>query len=251
MTHSVLLFLDPLTPPRFQCTYRHQHLFSLVLWPPCWPNQSGNIRCSTHIPLLLGFWIPLLLSSSISDSLSASQTSSLLFGLSKSTFQSSQCLVSETLSGALSSSLLAGWRSIYLIQQTFNTCVPPAGRCFADKADGTGNLSDDLNAAAPSCWMFDPDALTISSESEMYLTAVICLFWVQQSFCVVRRFWLPCHISKELWTLAILCNFFSTASLFISKSCSVFVVSTGGLLPASNLLLARANCLTTICSQRV
>jgi hypothetical protein len=44
------------------------------------------------------------LSSSISDSLSASQSSSLLFGLSKSPFQLSQFLVSEMLSAELSSS---------------------------------------------------------------------------------------------------------------------------------------------------
>ena len=50
------------------------------------------------------------------------------------------------------------------------------GRSFADKAGGKGDLSDSLNAAAPSCWESDQDALMISSVSEMYPTAVICLF---------------------------------------------------------------------------
>jgi hypothetical protein len=93
--------------------------------------------------------------SSISDSLSASQSFSLLFGLSKSPFQLSQFSVSEMLSDELSSSLSVGWRSILLIQRTFNSSVRPPGRYFADKAGGTGDLSDNLNAAGPSWWKFD------------------------------------------------------------------------------------------------
>jgi len=37
LTHSVLLVLVPLTPPHFHCIDRHRHLFSLFLWPLCWP----------------------------------------------------------------------------------------------------------------------------------------------------------------------------------------------------------------------
>jgi len=109
----------------------------------------------------------LRLSSSISDSLSASQSSSRSFGLSKSPFQLSQFSVSEMLSGELSSSLSAGWQSIHLIRRIFNTGVRPPGRSFPDKAGGTGDYSDNLNAAAPSWWKFDQDAVTISSVSEM------------------------------------------------------------------------------------
>jgi hypothetical protein len=47
---------------------------------------------------------------------------------------------------------------------------------FPDKAGGKGDLSDNLNAAAPLCQNSDLEALTISSMSEMYPTAVICLF---------------------------------------------------------------------------
>jgi hypothetical protein len=36
-----------------------------------------------------------------------------------------------------------------LIQQTFNTCVCPPESSFPNKAGGTGDFSDDLNAAAP------------------------------------------------------------------------------------------------------
>ena len=107
------------------------------------------------------------LSSSVSHSSSASQSSSLSFGLSKSPFQLSQFFVTEMLSGELSSSLLAGWRSIRLIRQTFYSWVRPPGRSFAVKAGGTGDFSEILNAAAPSWWKFDQDALTISSVSEM------------------------------------------------------------------------------------
>ena len=71
------------------------------------------------------------------------------------------------------------------------------------------------------------------------------------SFWVAGRFWLPCHISKKLWTLAILCNFLSSASFFISESSSVFVVSNSGSVPAKIPLLARANCLTRTFSRRV
>jgi len=85
----------------------------------------------------------------------------------------------------------------------------------------------------------------------MYPTAVICIFWLWDSFCVARRFWLPCHISKTLWTLAIQCNFLCCASLFISMRCSVLGVSNAGSSPVSHLLLAWANWVTTTLSRRV
>jgi len=110
----------------------------------------------------------------------------LSFGLSNSPFQFSQSSVSEMLSGALSSSLLTGWCLILRTQRTFKIWVCPPGRSFANKAGGKGDLSDNLNAAAPSCCKSDQDALTISSVSEMYPTAVICLFWARNSFCVAR-----------------------------------------------------------------
>ena len=49
--HSVLLFLHSLIPPRFVYIDRHWDLFSLVLWLPCRPNQSGIIWRGAHIPL--------------------------------------------------------------------------------------------------------------------------------------------------------------------------------------------------------
>jgi len=193
--------------------------------------------------------MPLLCS--ISDSSSATQSSSLVSGLSKSPFQLSQSSVSEMLSGAQSSSPSTGWWLILRIRRTFMIWVLPPGRAFADKAGGKGDLSDNLNAAAPSCWKSDQDALTISSVSEIYPMAVICLFWARDSFWVARRFWLPCHISKKSWTLAILCNFLSSASFFISESFSVFMVSNSGSVPAKIPVLARANCLTTTFSRSV
>jgi len=188
---------------------------------------------------------------SISESSSAAQSSSLSFGLSKLPFQCSQSSVSEMFSGALSSSLSTGWRLILRIRRTFKIWVRPPRSSFADKAGGKGDLSDNLNAAAQSCWKSDQDALTISSVSKMYPTVVICLFWARDYFCVARRFWLPCHISKKSWTLAILCNFLSSASFFISESLSVLMVSNSGSVPAKIPLLARANCLTTTFSRRV
>jgi len=85
----------------------------------------------------------------------------------------------------------------------------------------------------------------------MYPTAVICLFWARDYFWVAHMFWLACHISKNSWTLAILCNVLSCTSFFISESFSIFVVFNSGSLSAKILLLARANCLTTSYSRRV
>jgi len=202
-------------------------------------------RCSWHSGSSM------LLSWSISDSTSAAQSSSLSFGLSKSPFQLSQSSVSEMLSGALSSSLVTGWRLILQIRQTFKIWVHPPGRSFAGKSGGKGDLSDNLNAAAPSCWKSDHDALMISLVSEMYPTAVICMFWARDSFGVAHRFWLSCHISKKSWTLAILCSFLSSTSFSISKSLSVFALSNSGSVPAKISVLAQANCLTTTFSRRV
>jgi len=127
-----------------------------------------------------GSSMPLLCS--ISDSSSAAQSSSLSFGLSQSSFQFSQSLVSEMLLGVLSSSLSTGWQLILRIQRTFNIWGLPPGKSFADKAGGKGDLSDNVSAAAQSCWKGDQDALTISSVSEMYPTAVTCLVWARDSF---------------------------------------------------------------------
>jgi len=154
-------------------------------------------RCSGHSGSSM------LLSCSISDSTSTMQSSSLSFGLSKSPFRLSQASVSKMLSGALSSSLSTGWQLSVRILGTFNIGVRPPGRSFVDKGGGKGDLPDNWNAATPSCWKSDYDALTIS---EMYPTVVICLFWARDSFWVTHRFWQPCYISKKLWTFAILCN---------------------------------------------
>jgi hypothetical protein len=100
----------------------------------------------------------------------------MLLGLSKSPIQWSECSVSTMLPGAQSSLLSAGWQSTWMTWRTSSTWVCPPGRSFADKAGGTGAHSDNLNAAAPSLWKFNQGALTISSASEMYSTAVHCLF---------------------------------------------------------------------------
>jgi len=97
----------------------------------------------------------------------------------------------------------------------------------------------------------DHEALTISSVSEMYPTVIICLLWARDSSWVALRFWLPCHISKKLWTLASLCIFLSSASFFMSELFSVFVESNSRSAPAKILLLGRANCLTMNCWRRV
>jgi len=164
----------------------------------------------------------------MSDSSSGSQLCSLTFRLSKWPLHCSQCSVSEMLSGAVSWLGFGGWQSIPCIRQIFNTWHHPPGRLFEDTAGGKGNLSDNVNAATPSCWMINHHTLMISSVCEMYSMAVIWLFWVWQSFCAAHRFWLPCNIFKKSLTLAILCNFVSSTSLLSSKSCSGSVKFNGG-----------------------
>jgi len=197
------------------------------------------------------FGSSMTLSCSISDSSCASQSSSLILQFAMSPFQESQFSVSEKLSGVLFSSLSARCRAIFYIRCTFNIWVCHPRMFFADHTGGWGDLSHDLNTAEQLCWTFDQDALTISSVSEMYPMAVICSFWACDSFWVAWRFWLPCHISKRSWTLAILCNFHSTASLSSSVSFSALVGYNTRSLPANIPLLARAYCLTTTFSHRV
>jgi len=55
--YSVLHFLHSLIPSHFNCNDHHQHHFSIPLWLPCRPNQSGNIWRGTHIVLLWEFQI--------------------------------------------------------------------------------------------------------------------------------------------------------------------------------------------------
>jgi len=155
------------------------------------------------------------------------------------------------LSGAQSSSLWTGWRWLLQIGWIFNIWVWPPGLSFAAQAGDKGDLCDNWNAAGPSCWMSDQDALTISSMAKMYPIAVVSLFWEQDSFGVALRFWLPYHISKRSWTLAILCMFLSSVSVFISKLFCVFVVSNSGSVLAKILILALVNCLTTTILQRI
>jgi len=174
----------------------------------------------------------MLLSCSISDSTSATRLSSLSFGLSKSPFRLCQYSESEMLADALPSSHLTGWWLILQMRRKFNISVRPPGRFSADKGGGKGDPSDNLNAAPPACWKSDHDALTISCVSEIYRKAVICFFWVQNSFLVAHRFWLPSHMSKKSWTVAIVCSFLPSAYFFISELFVGFVVSNSGSVPA-------------------
>jgi hypothetical protein len=72
------------------------------------------------------------------------------FILFKSPFQLSQFSVSDILLCELSSCWSASWQSIYVIRGTIETLVGSRGMYPAEKAGGTGDQSDNLNAAAPS-----------------------------------------------------------------------------------------------------
>jgi len=144
LTHSDLHFLVSHIPPCFHCIASHQQHFKLYVWPPCWLNQAGNIWHSTHIPVVWAFRILDAIVFLSLDSSTASQSSSLSFGLAKSPFQLSQFSVSEMLSGALSSSHSAARWSILLIGWTFNTWVHPPGQSIADTTGCKGDLADNI-----------------------------------------------------------------------------------------------------------
>jgi len=245
LTDSVLHFLVPCIPPRSHCTDRHQQHFSIDHWPTCSPNQSGNIWWNTPILPLWGFWI-----------LDAIGYLSDAHNVRLPVIFTVICIIPDPipvkpifgvqrLSAIQSSSLLAEWQSILLIQQTFNTRVSPAGRSFADNVIGRSEFSDDVNTAAPSFWMFHLDASTFSSAFEIYPTAVIWMFWAQDYFCVACRFWLCWFISTKSCILAVLCNYFLSASLVISMLLPVFIMPNARSSPANNILLTWPNCLTT------
>jgi len=82
----------------------------------------------------------------------------------------------------------------------------------------------------------------ISSISEMYYMAAICLCWAQDSCCVAHRVWLPGHNSTMLCTMAILCTLLSSTILVIPKSFSVFLLFNTGLAAANIPLLPHRNC---------
>jgi len=114
--------------------------------------------------------------------------------------------------GCQLSSHSAGWHWNLRIRRTFNTRVRPLGSYLTDNTGGKGDLSDNWNAAAPSCQTSYQEALTIPLVSEMYCMVVICVFCARDSLCVAHRFWLHCYNPTKSWTLAILCNFLSSAS---------------------------------------
>jgi len=243
--HSVLHLLVPRIPPGIHCNDLHQHHFSLFFDLHVGRINLGTLSAgfTSHCSWVSGWSTPV--PSSMSGSLSASPSCSLSFGLSKSKFQSCQFSVSKMLSCALSSSRSTGWRSIHWIRRMITIWLLSTRMFLTDEAGSKGDLSGNFNAAALSCWKFDQEGLRISSESDIYATAVNCSFWARDSFCVAHRFWLPCHISKKLWTFTILYNFLSCSCLFISNSVSVFMLSNAGSLSANILSVAGSSCYTT------
>jgi len=246
---SVLVCLDSLVPSCFDCTDHHQHLCSLSLGLPCCPNQSGNCWCGTHFPLLWAFRI---LDAIVSLYIRLNVCCAISFAVIWITQIAIPVWPNFGVRTAVSCAILITVHCMPVESSDSGDMkyfVCCQGRSFSDKAGGKGDLSNILNAATAFCWKTDQDALMISSVSEMYPTAVMCLSGARLSFCVVCRFWLPSHISKQSWTLA--WNLFFSVSLFIPKSFSVFIVSNAGSSPANMPLLAQASCLTTTVSQRV
>jgi len=77
------------------------------------------------------------------------------------------------------------------------------------------------------------------------------LVWTWNSFCVAYRLWLPCEISKQSWTMAILWNLLLSAFVVISMSIWVIMVSNAGLSHDKILALAHANSIAMKFLQKV
>jgi len=249
--HSVLLFLLFFIPPYFYCIDCNQHLFSLSLLLACWPNQSSNIWCGTHILLLWAF--------GILDAI---------------------CLLYNTFIVCRVIVFTVIWiiqvtipvQPIFGVQNAFTcTNLITSDWMTVASSDAAGIQYLSLSPREIVCtqsgwhrksfWQFEyshtimlkewPGCFEDLFRVQMYSMSVICLFWVRDSFCAVHRFWLPCHISKILWILAILCNVLSSTSFFISKLYSVFVVSDTGISCANIPLFSQPNYLTTTFLNRV
>jgi len=212
LTHFVLLFLVSLIPARFHCIEHHQQHIRHFLLPPCRPNQFRNIRWGNFI-LLPG--APRLLHATVQHYTGFINSLPVIFTLI--------CIIQVAIPDMPIFSvqkafrctipITVGWMTVdYFRHRAFNTWVRPPGITFAENADAKVVLCDNLNAATPSCWKFDQDALMISSIYQMNPMAVLWLFWPPDSFCVSCMFWLPCHISEKSWTLAILYNVLSSDS---------------------------------------
>jgi len=151
LTKSVLPFLCPIILfVSIALTVPNPFSDSFIDFRVGWVNP-GTIsmelimRCSGNLEACTALHFSLL------DSSSASQLSSLAFGLHKSLFQPSWFMVSEMLPGGLTTSHSDEWHSNLIIRQTYTTSVYPPGKFFADKDAGKFHLSDNLHAAAPSC----------------------------------------------------------------------------------------------------
>jgi len=121
LTHAVTLYFVPHIRPRFHETDCHQHHFNPFI-DLCVNRIHPRMFAAALTSHSSGVYASLtLMSSPMLQALWASQMYSLSFGLTRSQFQSSQFLISEMRSGALSSSLLAGFWSNLLIQRTFNS----------------------------------------------------------------------------------------------------------------------------------
>jgi hypothetical protein len=115
---------------------------------------------------------------------STTQLSLLDIEVTEECFLASRLSVLEVLSGALPSSLPAGWHLIVQICQTIYIVVHPPGRSHVQKDGGECNVFDNLYVAIQSGGNFDQDAWTIPSVYEMYSTAAIFSVWATDSICV-------------------------------------------------------------------
>jgi len=187
LIHSVLLYLHSLIPPRFDCINSPQHLFSLSHWLPCRQNQSGNIWRGTHIPLLWAFCLlDAILLLYVTFTLCRAIVLAVIwiiqvptpvkpiFGI-RNAFWCTIIITVDLMTVDSSHSadisyLSSSSREVLCTQSCWER------RCFWK-----------FKCSALSYWKSDQDTMAISFVFEMYPTAVICLFWAQDSLWVGCR----------------------------------------------------------------
>jgi len=227
------------------------HYFSLALWLRCWRNQYRNIWCGTHITLLWAFRI---LDATVSPYIRFKFCLTFVIAVN---WIIQVAIPVEPMSGVWNTFRCAiltalDWMTVHSCHLPDIQYFSLSSRQIICRQSWWQRWSFwQFKCSRPSGWNSDEDTLNISSVYKMNSMSVIGMFWSWDSFCVAHRFWLPCHISKKLWTLAIQCSLLSFTSLFISESFPEYAVSNDGTLPAKIPLLAWTNCVATALSRNV
>jgi len=213
------------------------HLFKLVVRPPCWPNQSGNIWCATYILrlwafrildgivlLYIGFIVCLPDIFALVWSIRVTIPVKLIPGFGnpfRCTILITLCWMIADSSESVAIQYFSSSARKVLCRHTWcHTWFFPPFQCRRTIMcnDWPGHFNQLLRD------------MNVTNGCHLLVSSVRFLH------CSILGLG-PCHICSKWWTLAILCSCGYTVTLFIAKSCSVSVISNAGLSPANIPLL--------------